>query len=42
MDQGIKKYRLKRKNTYLGWFDTVEDAIKKKKDYIDSHTWENG
>jgi predicted transcriptional regulator len=42
MEQGIKKYRLMRKSTYLGWFDTIEDAIKIKKDYIDSHTWENG
>ena len=42
MEQGRKKYRLMRKNVYLGWFDTIEDAIKRKKDYIDSHTWENG
>ena len=42
MEQGRKKYRLMRKSIYLGWFDTIEDAIKIKKDYIDSHTWENG
>lgn len=42
MEQGRKKYRLMRKSIYLGWFDTIEDAIKIKKDYINSHTWENG
>ena len=42
MEYGTKKFRLKRKLKYLGWFDTLEDAINFKKEYIKNNTWENG
>lgn len=42
MEYGVKKFRLMRKSKYLGWFDTFEDAINFKKEYIKNNTWENG
>ena len=42
MQYGKSKFRLKRKEKYLGWFDTIEEAISFKKQYIQNNTWENG
>lgn len=42
MQYGKSKFRLKRKEKYLGWFDTIEEAISFKKQYIQNNTWESG
>ena len=42
MEEGTRKFRLSRKDKYLGWFTTLEEAIEFKKEYISKHDWRNG